>query len=129
MDADIQLDRTYLPNVTLGILQTQNNFSCCTLELPWLNNQSKKSCIPPGVYEYFIRRNASRGTVIELLDVPDRTNVQIHAGNWTSDSLGCILVGTSLALQAGTRPMVRTSNPKLKALLSTIPERGYISIK
>ena len=66
-----------------------------TLEEPWLDNADNVSCVPPGIYEWFKRESPKRGyEVIELRDVPDRENVQIHIGNTTKDTEGCILVGS-----------------------------------
>jgi hypothetical protein len=55
------------------------------------------SAIPAGAYPATLRYDHADGWRIELQNVPDRTNVQIHVGNWTSDSHGCILVGTSVS--------------------------------
>lgn len=66
---------------------------CLTLELPWLNNEPNKSCIPKGEYICNKTVSPSKGEVYEITGVPNRTNVLIHRGNFTSDSLGCVLVG------------------------------------
>ena len=69
-------------------------FTFTTLELPWRDNLKNVSCIPPGIYDAFKRISPKRGTeVIELIDVPNRGNIQIHPGNCYTDILGCILPG------------------------------------
>ena len=68
-----------------------------TLELPWKDNANNISCIPVGEYDAFKRVSPGRGTeVVELKDVPNRRHIQIHTGNYNTDILGCILVGSGL---------------------------------
>ena len=66
---------------------------CLTLELPWMNNEKEKSCIPKG--EYLCKRIKSPhfGEVFQVMDVPNRDNILIHKANWTTDLLGCIGIG------------------------------------
>ena len=90
-----QIKRIYHTDCTIGTIVFGDN-RYFTLELPWLDNQVNISCIPPGLYEAQYRNSPSNGDVIELKDVPGRTYIQIHAGNYTSQILGCILVGESL---------------------------------
>ncbi|HYC30130.1 MAG TPA: DUF5675 family protein, partial [Chitinophagaceae bacterium] len=66
------------------------------LELPDVINKQYISSIPKGVYPAFIRTDGTKGWRIELEDVPNRTNIQIHVGNYTSNIDGCILIGTKV---------------------------------
>lgn len=59
-----------------------------TLELPYRENKRRDSSIPLG--EYVCRYD---GKKLRVYDVPDRTEIQIHVGNYTKDTHGCILVG------------------------------------
>ncbi len=68
-----------------------------TLELPWKNNQKKISCIPTGKYNVVKRRSSKHGNHFHILDVPDRDMILIHAGNYFSDILGCVLPGRNHA--------------------------------
>lgn len=76
-------------------------FDCRTIELPWKDNQKNISCIPEGTYEAEHYLSESRGDTYKLKDVPGRTSILIHVGNWAgdisqglkSDSEGCILLG------------------------------------
>jgi len=66
------------------------------LELPWRDNGTGISCIPEGVYPMRWTRSPRFGRhTWELIDVPDRTAIRIHAGNYAgvevSDSNGCLL--------------------------------------
>lgn len=80
--------------VTAGVLTTPDWPVCVTLELPWRNNQTSISCIPPGEYKC-IRRHSQRvgGETFEVTGVPGRSSILFHAGNTTDDTEGCILPG------------------------------------
>jgi hypothetical protein len=73
-----------------------------TLELPWRNNEEDISQIPPGSYPAYIRSDGLLGWRVELRDVPDRDNVQLHIGNYSRQTKGCILLGTRIAISGGT---------------------------
>lgn len=85
---------------TEGIL-TNGFFSCKTLELPWRENKRSISCIPSGVYTVKIRRSPKYGSVYWVTNVPDRSYILIHSGNYAGDTKkgfkshvnGCILLG------------------------------------
>lgn len=64
-----------------------------TLELPDLGNQKNISCIPEGKYEVHRIYSPKFGNCFHLQDVPGRSAILIHRGNYTKDTMGCILVG------------------------------------
>lgn len=79
---------------TLGRLFVDGRQLCFTLERPWLDNQRGVSCIPEGVYHGAIQPSPHfKRDLPELLDVPGRSQILIHVGNYVTDSQGCILVG------------------------------------
>jgi hypothetical protein len=83
---------------TLGIMHLIDDdvstIELKTLELPWLNNQKMFSCIPAGKYNAIpINRPHNRGWALHIQNVPNRTAILVHLGNYTSDIQGCILVG------------------------------------
>lgn len=84
---------------TLGELQV-GDFSCFTLELPDLNNDGiegnevRRSCIPEGTYRVTRHNSPKFGKTFWIRDVPGRSAILIHPGNYFSHTLGCILVGT-----------------------------------
>jgi hypothetical protein len=78
-----------------------------SLELPWKANECGASCIPPGVYKAQTRTSPHFGvSVYEILDVPGRTSIEIHPGNWAgditlglySDLLGCVALGRGVGV-------------------------------
>lgn len=85
---------------TFGLL----SFGALTLhsgELPWRDNRVGVSCIPTGVYTCTWRKSPRFGLCYHVEDVPGRTDILIHAGNycgdealgWSSDVNGCIILG------------------------------------
>ena len=87
---------------TLGKLYLNGDFYGHTLELDWVNNERRISCIPNGVYGVRKRGGEESSKYkyqhLEVLDVPQRDNILFHVGNYPKDTLGCILVGNTRAL-------------------------------
>ena len=124
----IVIERWYRKQSTIGIL-TVGKFRCFTLELPDLKNEQNISCIPKGAYDYFSKISASNGNVLELKNVPDRTYIQLHSGNFQRQTLGCILVGDSIKyLDGDSIPDVTNSKATLKKILKLAGNHGCISI-
>ena len=125
----ITIETTSYKDATIGRLFT-NSMQCFTLELPWRQNMRSISCIPAGLYEYKTRLSPSKGTmVLELIDVPNRTFIQIHAGNYTSQIEGCILLGDSIRyLNDDKIPDVTNSRAQVEKLLDSVPENGTVHI-
>ncbi len=66
------------------------------LELEWRDNAPQVSCIPPGEYQLkWTLSNRFKRHTWQIMDVPDRSGIRIHSGNYAgaklSDSLGCPL--------------------------------------
>ena len=68
-------------------------FTCKTLELPWRDNTPFKSRIPSGIYPVVKNISPKFGKSLWIQEVPYRTEILIHRGNFFYDILGCILVG------------------------------------
>lgn len=73
-----------------------------TIELPWRENRSNKSCIPIGTYKVIWSRSPRLNKfTYEILGVTNRAGIRIHGGNvagnedvgFISHSLGCPLLG------------------------------------
>ena len=94
---EIQRNATCNDGETTGLLIVDGQEVGRTLELPWHGNANDVSRVPAGVYAAFIRQDGSRGWRIELRDVPERGNVQLHVGNYSHQTKGCVLLGRSLA--------------------------------
>ncbi len=116
---------------TVGMLSVEgSNFRCFTLELPDKGNASNVSCIPAGTYEYFKRTSGVNGEVIELKNVVGRSFIQCHKGNYTSDILGCILLGKTVAdINGDGIPDVTSSGTTVKEFLTHIEDTGTICVE
>ncbi len=78
---------------TMGQIKVNGINIGCSLELPWQDNKTDVSSILPGVYnaQFKIRPNGTRA--IELLRVPNRTDILIHPANVPGELKGCIAPG------------------------------------
>lgn len=71
------------------------------LELPWRNNERNYSCIPTGTYKCVACNSEKFGKCYMIQDVPGRSGILIHSGNWAgdvrkgykTDSEGCPVIG------------------------------------
>jgi hypothetical protein len=111
------LSRTYFPDGTNGKLECEGKFICCTIELPWINNEKRVSCIPEG--KYLLRKRYSRKFQwhIEVVDVKNRSFILFHPANNAQNELnGCIAPVTKLS-GPGLGLMSRKAFSKLKNLV------------
>lgn len=103
-------------------------FSCVTLELAWKDNMPEVSCIPKGSYKAVPRTSEKYGWHYRILspdgsEVPGRSYILIHAGNFKTDIKGCILVGQNHAdINADGYADVTASVATLQRLLELAPE-------
>lgn len=85
------LHRTYFSEGTLGILEWNDTMVCYTIELPWLENQRRISCVPEGEYELQKRFSKKYGWHIQLKNVANRDLILFHPANDAQKELqGCI---------------------------------------
>ncbi len=110
---------------TVGQLRT-TNFGADTLERPWLNNQRDISCIPKGTYRCEWTFSLGHlGWTYEVLNVPNRSGIRIHKGNYFSDTEGCILLGgTFTDLNKDGEPDILNTNtivPSFEKLMGKKP--------
>ena len=88
-----------------------------TLELPWHGNQHLVSCIPAGNYVASMTwSNRFARMLYEVFNVPNRTAIRIHSGNWAGDTEhgwrtdvdGCILLGQEVGEIEGQLAILRS---------------------
>ena len=80
---------------TFGYLYLPNGEQLATVERPWIGNQPRVSCIPIGEYDCEPRRYNKGGyDAVEVLNVPKRTHILLHIGNYVRNSNGCILINS-----------------------------------
>ena len=91
---------TFTDKSTIGKLYLNGEFISHTLELSWKDNKKSVSCVPKGVYNIRLRcaRESATRDYLHLLveDVPNRSYILFHRGNYPKDTLGCILTGMTV---------------------------------
>lgn len=115
-------------NCTFGTLQIDDSYFCVTLELPWLNNQRRVSCIPAGNYKCKRHSSLKYGEVWQIEDVPGRDEILIHAGNLPSDTLGCVLVGGNRGIVNNQKGIVN-SKDTLRCLMDKTRNEQELEIE
>lgn len=135
MELSMLIDRYYSGKTqTLGKLYVledgyRTRFQCDTLELPWKNNNTQVSCIPLGEYVVVKKWSQKFGNHLHILDVPGRTWILIHAGNYHTDILGCVLVGSDLKdLNKDGELDVINSRITLNKILNILPSQVKLKI-
>ena len=77
---------------TFGVLKINKEVFCVTLEPPDILNEQNVSSIPAQQYECRKHKSPKFGTTFEVSNVPGRTKVLFHRGNYARDTHGCILL-------------------------------------
>lgn len=117
---------------TFGSLVLPSGLKLHTLELPWKNNRIRESCIPAKVYLCKIVKSARFGYVYGVCDVPNRTAILIHKGNYggditkgyKSDIQGCILLGMNKGELSG-QPVVINSKIAFDKFMAELNEQDF----
>lgn len=104
-------------------------FDCVTMELPWKNNGKNISCIPVGIYTVVKHTSPKFGSCLKVLDVPGRSEILFHAGNYNKDTHGCILPGKQFAeLNKDMFLDVVFSTATMQTILKIVPEQFTLTI-
>jgi len=112
---------------TFGVITLNGKELCKTCERPWRDNKPQISCIPTGTYECRAYSSRKFPDVWEILNVPNRSAILIHAGNVPSDLRGCIAPGTSFGMIDGKKAVLG-SRDALNKLRKTLPDKFTITI-
>ena len=111
------LNRTYFPEGTQGVLEWNGTIVCYTIELPWLGNQKRISCIPEGEYILQKRFSPKFQWHLHLKNVPGRDLILIHPANDAkTELLGCIAT-VALHTGIGKGSFSRKALEKLKVIV------------
>lgn len=116
---------------TFGTL-TGQGLTLRTLELPWRDNRPQRSCIPVGTYQCAIVKSPRFGRVYGVADVPGRSHVLIHGGNYAgdvekglrSDVEGCILLGLATGVLNGQK-VVTSSRAALEQFMKAMDGKAF----
>ena len=88
---ELVLYRTYNAEGTTGDLYIDGVFICHTIELPWLDNEPRRSCIPEGRYALQKRCSPKFDDHLLVTGVKNRSMILLHPANHATKELsGCI---------------------------------------
>lgn len=129
---ELELTRNYFPDGTNGEILCEGQRVCSSIELPWLDNKRRVSCIPEGRYELRRRFTEKRKHHLMVVGVPGRNAILVHPANDAKkELLGCIAPVTTLT-GPGKGIESRLANEKLKILVLAALDRKekiFINIK
>jgi hypothetical protein len=108
---------------TFGILKVQKRVTMFTLEPNDQENRTNASSIPAQQYICKARTSPRFGDTFEIENVPGRSNIIFHWGNWEKDTDGCILLGRGLLKN---RTGIAKSRVAHRAFMELL--RGYITL-
>lgn len=102
-----------------------------TLELPWLDNKRKVSCIPTGFYK--LAKVMSSGKIpyphLWIYPVTERDGIKIHRGNYSRQIEGCVLVGLEhIDIDKDGLTDVSNSTTALDWLMAALPDETTMKI-
>ena len=94
-----------------------------SLELPYKDNKRRISCVPEGSYNAVRHNSPKFGSCFWIKGVPNRSEILIHKGNYHTDILGCVLIGSDLRdLNKDGYLDVISSNKSVLELLKLVKE-------
>lgn len=106
------------PQGTVGVLRDDfGDFQCYVGELPERENMRRISRIPAGSYRVVSHHSPRFKRCWLLLDVPGRSNILIHRGNyfgdkhqgWQTHSQGCLIVGSKYGILGKQRAVLASA--------------------
>lgn len=106
-------------NATYGVLIVEGSPRFVTLEPPWANNQTAKSCIPSGEY-HCVRYSSPRFGSTFLIPTEGRDGIVFHWGNTAKDTHGCVLIGSGFDPGGCGITSSRIAFQRFLALLDTV---------
>ena len=125
---ELVIKRTYHTKGTNGDMYIDGVFICHCIELPWLDNQKQRSCIPEGSYVMQKRYSRRFGRHLWVQDVPGRSMILIHPANHALKELrGCIAPVTHLTGE-GRGSYSRLAMELLMKLVDDVPKKEELSL-
>lgn len=123
MNLTVQRD-TFTDNSTTGELLMDGTFFCYTLEPRSDQSQGKPYCIPAGTYSVTLGWSEKNKMIVpHVLDVPGFEEIEIHPGNFPSDTEGCLLVGLTRDVD-----VVNSSREAFRDLMARLNGQSGITI-
>lgn len=118
---------------TIGILKIMEGplelLRVKTLELADKQNQRNISRIPSGTYKAVRHYSPKFGECIWIKNVPQRTGILIHPGNFYTQIQGCILVGDAHRdINGDNLTDVTASRSTMKKIMRMVPDHFQVII-
>lgn len=109
---------------TIGVLRIKDTQIeiARTMEDAWKDNARNISCIPKGTYKVVRHTSPKYGNCFMVSNVPNRDYILIHAGNYATDTEGCILLGESVATNVAGKRMVTNSKVTVSKFMNLMRE-------
>ncbi len=108
---------------------TDSIFNCKALELPNLRNQRSISRIPAGRYFVERRHSDKYGWHYHVTNVPNRTWILFHSGNYNTHTQGCVILGTEFIDINGDGQLdVINSRDTMKVFNHLMPINFYLTV-
>ena len=95
---------------TFGAWRINKSVFCVTLEPPDRLNKPFVSSIPAQQYICKRIKSPKHGETFRVMNVPDRSNINLHAGCDMEDTEGCILLGQAWDKFKGNRALLNSGN-------------------
>ena len=134
-EVKILIRRTYEDKQTLSdclVFNERNGIALRYkgLELPWKDNKRRVSCIPEGVYEAIIHDSPKFGRCVWIQNVPDRSEILIHAANYVRQLLGCQAAGKShIDIDGDGLKDVTSSRKTVNEIVALLPNKFKVQIE
>ncbi len=96
------------------------------LELPWKDNERSISCIPDGEYEVFKEGPTEKRPYVyfRVQNVPGRSGILWHPGNYTHQIKGCYLPGKELKYLDDDKTLdITETTATLKKITDLMPDK------
>lgn len=100
------------------------------VELPWRENRTNESCIPPGRYRATVYNAPSYdGLTLWVREVPGRTAILVHVGNSMADLDGCLAPGDEEGFWEERGELaVWNSADTMKAIIDLVRDAGEVDV-
>lgn len=97
------------------LLGPKREFLCVTLEHAYSMKEVFYPKVPKGTYQctrgvHRLERMESSFVTFEVMDVPGRTGILFHVGNYNDESQGCILLGKQMGNKSNGGKMIMSSH-------------------
>lgn len=113
---------------SFGALSIEGKAFCVTLELPDRNNRKNISNIPEGVYLCKKINSPTFGLTFQIMDIPNRSSILFHAGNFIDDTKGCVILAEHYGKLHGERAVLNSGNT-FKKFMSLMHEVDSFALK